>query len=111
MDTIYIFIFKFSFILGEKIVANFAVKSVRDLTCKTFLREFGIITFKIFRAQSIKTGGPGIGDTKQLTTTTRLEAQQQMWGRATMYFCKMFYQIFKCKRFYNIFTKNIKQTR
>ena len=50
MDTIYIFIFKFSFILGEKIVANFAVKSVRDLTCKTFLRGLGIITFKIFRA-------------------------------------------------------------
>ena len=48
MDTIYIFIFKFSFILGEKIVANFAVKSVRDLTCKAFLRGFGIITFKIF---------------------------------------------------------------
>ena len=39
IDIVYIFIVMFSFILGEKIVADFVVKSVRDLTCKTFLRS------------------------------------------------------------------------
>ena len=42
--TLYIFLILyflsiFSFILGEKIVANFVVKSIRDITCKTFLRS------------------------------------------------------------------------